>query len=236
MPLRFRLSSTDLGGLRFVLIGCWGVRRSQALAVLAVDPGGSVMTTTSARPRSSVPRSSGELVRSEPLFTDGERTALAGCLTGYSGLTRGAYALDLRQYVTWCQQRRLHLFEARRADIECFGRDMESKGRARATIARRLCTIAGFYRYAVEEELLDHSPGGRHPDRRHVPRRRPLGRWRICQVSRAEHVRVSRRRHRRLLAALKRTTSTCGELLCMARVGDGVLCPAESGAIALVDG
>ena len=35
---------------------------------------------------------------------------------------------------------------------------MEDAGRARATIARRLCTIAGFYRYAVEEELLDHSP------------------------------------------------------------------------------
>jgi integrase/recombinase XerD len=29
---------------------------------------------------------------------------------------------------------------------------------ARATIAPRLCTIAGFYRYAVEEELLEHSP------------------------------------------------------------------------------
>jgi site-specific recombinase XerD len=29
---------------------------------------------------------------------------------------------------------------------------------ARATITRRLCTVAGFYRYAVEEELLDHSP------------------------------------------------------------------------------
>ena len=27
-----------------------------------------------------------------------------------------------------------------------------------ATITRRLCTVAGFYRYAVEEELLDHSP------------------------------------------------------------------------------
>ena len=25
-------------------------------------------------------------------------------------------------------------------------------------VTRRLCTIAGFYRYAVEEELLDHSP------------------------------------------------------------------------------
>jgi integrase/recombinase XerD len=53
---------------------------------------------------------------------------------------------------------RQHLFTARRADIECFGRDMEATGRARATIARRLCTIAGFYRYAVEEDLLEHSP------------------------------------------------------------------------------
>src|SRR3981081_2323495 len=35
---------------------------------------------------------------------------------------------------------------------------MEAAGRARATVARRLCAIAGFYRYAVEEELLDHSP------------------------------------------------------------------------------
>ena len=35
---------------------------------------------------------------------------------------------------------------------------MEVRGRARATITRRLCTIAGFYRYAVEEDLLDHSP------------------------------------------------------------------------------
>jgi integrase/recombinase XerD len=25
-------------------------------------------------------------------------------------------------------------------------------------VTRRLCTIAGFYKYAVEEELLDHSP------------------------------------------------------------------------------
>ena len=35
---------------------------------------------------------------------------------------------------------------------------MEERGRARATVTRRLCTIAGLYKYAVEEELLDHSP------------------------------------------------------------------------------
>src|SRR5438552_4119672 len=76
----------------------------------------------------------------------------AGFLAGYSGLTRQAYELDLRQYASWCQQHQLRLFQARRADIECFARDLEARGRARATITRRLCTIAGFYRYAVEEE------------------------------------------------------------------------------------
>src|SRR5664279_785070 len=97
------------------------------------------------------------VVSVEPLFTQDEQTALAGFLAGYSGLTRDAYALDLRMFTAWCQQHGLHLFQARRADIECFGRDLEARGRARATIARRLCTIAGFYRYAVEEELLERA-------------------------------------------------------------------------------
>ena len=81
---------------------------------------------------------------SEPLFSEGGRVALAGFLAGYSGLTCDAYTLDLRMYAAWCVRRGLHLFPVRRADIECFGRDMEAAGRARATIARRLCTIAGF--------------------------------------------------------------------------------------------
>ena len=98
------------------------------------------------------------LVPTAPVFTNTERLALAGFLAGYSGLTHQAYALDLRQYAGWCQQHHLRLFGARRADIECFARDLEARGRAGATITRRLCTIAGFYRYAVEEELLDHSP------------------------------------------------------------------------------
>ncbi len=94
----------------------------------------------------------------QPVLTNQERLALAGFLAGYTGLTRQAYALDLRQFTAWCQLHQLRLFQARRADIECFARDMEAKGRARATVTRRLCTIAGFYKYAVEEEFLDHSP------------------------------------------------------------------------------
>jgi site-specific recombinase XerD len=95
---------------------------------------------------------------SEPVFTGPERLALAGFLAGYTGLTREAYALDLRQFTAWCQQRNIRLFQAWRPDIECFARDLEARGRARATVTRRLCTIAGFYKYAVEEDLLDHSP------------------------------------------------------------------------------
>src|SRR5215472_19234567 len=98
------------------------------------------------------------LVRAEPVFSEPEQLALAEFLARYSGLTRDAYMLDLRQFTMWCHQHGLHLFAARRADIESFARDLEAKGRARSTVSRRLATIAGLYRYAVEEDLLGHSP------------------------------------------------------------------------------
>src|SRR6185437_14960834 len=114
-------------------------------------PGGAPMTT-------AVPSTA--LATIQPVFTDAERVALAGFLAGYRGLTREAYALDLRQFTSWCRarSRSLSLFAARRADIEGFARDLEARGRARATVTRRLSTIAGFYKYAVEEELLGTSP------------------------------------------------------------------------------
>jgi integrase/recombinase XerD len=54
------------------------------------------MTTTTA---------SAAIAVAEPVFTGQERLALAGFLAGYTGLTRDAYALDLRQFASWCQQR-----------------------------------------------------------------------------------------------------------------------------------
>jgi integrase/recombinase XerD len=101
---------------------------------------------------------SAAVVPAEPAFTGPEQLALAGFLASYSGLAREAYMLDLRQFTTWCHHHGLRLFGVRRADIECFARDLEAKGRARSTVSRRLATIAGFYKYAVEEDLLAHSP------------------------------------------------------------------------------
>ena len=92
------------------------------------------------------------------VFTDHERLALAGFLAGYRGLTREAYALDLRQFVSFCERNSLKLFSVRRADFELYARSLEEGGRARATVARRLCTVAGFFRYAEEEGLVPVSP------------------------------------------------------------------------------
>ena len=71
-----------------------------------------------------------------PLFSDAERAVLAGFLAGYSGQTRDAYTLDLSQYTSWCARQGLRLFTAKRADVECYARDLEARGRARATITR----------------------------------------------------------------------------------------------------
>ena len=67
------------------------------------------------------------LVPVAPVFTNTERLALAGFLAGYSGLTREAYEIGLRQDTNRYHQHHLRLFQARRADIECFARDLEAR-------------------------------------------------------------------------------------------------------------
>lgn len=62
------------------------------------------------------------------------RVAVAGFLAGYSGSTCDAYALDLRQWVTWCTGHGLDVFAVRRAHIELFARYLEENGKARATV------------------------------------------------------------------------------------------------------
>ena len=96
--------------------------------------------------------------RYQPILTEVEQTTLLGFLAGYRGFTREAYALDLRQFTAWCWQHDKRLFDIRRVDIECFARDLEDRGKARATVGRRLCTVVGFYRYAEEEGVIEHSP------------------------------------------------------------------------------
>ncbi len=105
----------------------------------------------------------------DPERADPEKLALAGFLGGFRGLTREAYDLDLRQFVSFVGEHDASLFQVRRADADAdaYGRELEARGKARATVARRLCIVAGFYRYAEEEGLIAHSPAV------HVRRPRP---------------------------------------------------------------
>jgi integrase/recombinase XerD len=84
--------------------------------------------------------------------------SLGGFLAGYSGNTRDAYQQDLRTFVAWCQIQQVEVFRVSPTHIELFARWLEQRGAARTTIARRLSTVAGFYRYCVEEEFLAFNP------------------------------------------------------------------------------
>ena len=87
-----------------------------------------------------------------------ELAAVAGFLAGYCGATRTSYATDLRLFAEWCRLGGLGLFSVKRAHLELFGRWMEQEGKMRSTVARCLSTLASFYRYCEQEQLIERNP------------------------------------------------------------------------------
>jgi integrase/recombinase XerD len=90
--------------------------------------------------------------------TYSDDSLIAGFLLGYGDRTRAAYLADLRDFHAWCARIGIGLLAAHRDHIEAYIRALEQAGRSRATVARRLATLAGIYRYAVQEGALPHSP------------------------------------------------------------------------------
>ena len=89
----------------------------------------------------------------------GRKHAIAGFLAGYSGTTLEAYRLDLRGWITWLDAAFLDPFAVERAHIELYARWSESEGKARSTIGRRLSTICGFYKYALDLYIGERESG-----------------------------------------------------------------------------
>jgi integrase/recombinase XerD len=90
--------------------------------------------------------------------TESDQRLITGFVLGYGDRTRAAYLADLRDFHAWCARIGIGLLAAHRGHIEAYIRALEQAGRSRATVARRLATLAGFYRYAVQEGALPHSP------------------------------------------------------------------------------
>lgn len=80
-------------------------------------------------------------------------------LLAYSGHTRRAYARDLTDWFTWCAALGIDPLDANRAAVDGYRRHLDETRRAKpTTIARRLSTLAGYYRYATAENVLSSSP------------------------------------------------------------------------------
>ena len=87
-----------------------------------------------------------------------ERAAVAAFLAGYTGSTRVSYTTDLRLFAEWCAGSGVRLLGVKRAHVELFARHMKTAGRMGSTVARRLSTLASFYRYCHVEGLLRRNP------------------------------------------------------------------------------
>lgn len=101
-----------------------------------------------------------ELITSTPRRgrTPSEEHALSFLARYRVELTRRSYEIALRQWFTWCETAGVEPLDATRTHIELFARELEVTGRQIATVATKLNVLAGFYKYAVIDGLIDDNP------------------------------------------------------------------------------
>lgn len=144
-----------------------------------------------------------ELAHVDPV--DRLRMIVAGYLAGYSGLTRSAYASDIRDWAAWCQAAGLDPLEARRGHVELYLRTLEEQREHKAsTLSRRVSTLNGLYGYAVVEGYLERNPVT------HVRRPRVSGESPTLGLDRDEMIRY--------LAAAARARPAEHALICLLAV------------------
>lgn len=89
---------------------------------------------------------------------DLETRALIGFLARYRGKTRQNYELDLRQWWTWTHQHDLTMLNVERFHLELYIQQMQNRGLAESTVARRYGTVKGYLHYAYVDELIPRDP------------------------------------------------------------------------------
>ena len=101
------------------------------------------------------------------------RAAVAAYLSRFKALSRMHAESDLRAFLEWCAERRLDPLSASRPQVEVYVRWMQEVRRFKpSTTSRRMSIVAGFYRTAVVDGLLEQSPA-EHVRRPPVPAESP---------------------------------------------------------------
>lgn len=71
--------------------------------------------------------------------------------------TRDAYRVDLRRWLHWCNVQHVDPLQATRANLRAW-QIQEEQEKAPSTVARRTATVRSFYRYLMQEDLLQRNP------------------------------------------------------------------------------
>ena len=96
----------------------------------------------------------------DPRTVSAQRAA-QGWLTGFRGTTRMSYESNLRHLFTWCFSLDLDPLQLTRTHLDAYQRVLEGVGLKPNSIAQRLITVRGFYRYCLEEEVIAADPARR---------------------------------------------------------------------------
>ena len=112
-------------------------------------------------------------VDSGTLQNDDLDVAVAAYVGRFTGMTRQHAASDLNVYLSWCRGRGLAPLANRRGHLELYVRWLQETRRFKpSTVSRRVSVLAGFYRTAVIDGLIESSPA-EHLRRPRVPPESP---------------------------------------------------------------
>jgi integrase/recombinase XerC/integrase/recombinase XerD len=77
---------------------------------------------------------------------------------GAAAATRRAYASDLAQFAAWAGERRLEPAAIRYRDLRRYAARVSESGAAKATVARKLAAVRGFYDFLVRFDDVGANP------------------------------------------------------------------------------
>lgn len=97
------------------------------------------------------------LVERDPNIELVHRYAAMYIASHRSPQTRHAYRIDLQQWFRWLANWQVPPLEAQRTHVELYARDLEDRGLAPATRARRIGTVRGWYSFLIDQELFERA-------------------------------------------------------------------------------
>lgn len=96
--------------------------------------------------------------------------------------TRASYGVSIRAWFAWCAELDVDPLRAARAHVDLWLRHLEAEGKADRTVGLRITTLASFYRYCIDEDVLFKDPtrGVRRPK---IPHKSPTAYLKRTQLA-----------------------------------------------------